>query len=438
MVCLFGCRRRIQTKISALLWLLGINYLSPCSSKTFWWQSHWSCAAGSCVDWTWSISSHLPRLMRIQSSFNNWQWIDTWRPKFEQKTICVLLACWSKRRRPQRSRQYWLLCTASCPIRAKQLEKGIRIRYFGLILILESSKKGWSSVKQDRTQLFFKGHLPANCIVRAEKWRKNGMKGIICRLVHHQRSLWGTISIGIKDKIRVLQLNIDQSGNSFNNHLEKQFNLVLPSQPNPLNPLKIVWGNPLLKRLLVCCKKSSVLLIDRGNPWQRKNNMSEITMDQGNLIERKNSTQCKKTVISKIVIMWTSLTLRQTMRTLTSTSPAFLTKRWNPPKTSTFCNWFGESHVTHSKKPFRTTSNNINHSMHSATSRRLLSWMQETLRFARLSTWSRSGNARCVLSIAVQDLYSAHVDILWQTWQLVDPHKGGTRWFSTRKVRNRI
>ena len=34
-----------------------------------------------------------------------------------------------------------------------------------------------------------------------------------------------------------------------------------------------------------------------------------------------------------------------------------------------------------------------------------------TLRFARLSTWSRSGNARCVLSIAVQELYTAHVDI---------------------------
>ena len=45
------------------------------------------------LDWTWSIFLHLPRRMRIQSSFNYWQWIDTWRPEFEQKTICVLLAC---------------------------------------------------------------------------------------------------------------------------------------------------------------------------------------------------------------------------------------------------------------------------------------------------------------------------------------------------------
>ena len=56
MVSLFGCRRRIQTKISVLLWLLGINHLSPCSSRTFWGQSHWSCTTRQRVDWSWSIS----------------------------------------------------------------------------------------------------------------------------------------------------------------------------------------------------------------------------------------------------------------------------------------------------------------------------------------------------------------------------------------------
>ena len=91
---------------------------------------------------------------------------------------------------------------------------------------------------------------------KIEKWRKIVRKAI-CLLVHHRRSLWGTISIGIKGMInRVLQLNNSQLESSFNSHLEKQFNLVLPSQPNPLNPLKIVRGNPYLKRLLVCCKKN--------------------------------------------------------------------------------------------------------------------------------------------------------------------------------------
>ena len=58
--------------------------------------------------------------------------------------------------------------------------------------------------------------------------------------------------------------------------------------------------------------------------------------------------------------------------------------------------------------------NNINHSIPSATSQKLQSWLLGTLRYARLSTWSRSGNARFVLSIAVQELYTAHVDNLWQ------------------------
>ena len=80
--------------------------------------------------------------------------------------------------------------------------------------------------------------------------------------------------------IRVLQLNIDQLANSFNSHLEKHFNLVLPSQPNSLNPLKIERGNPLPKRLLVSCKKNLVLPIDRGNPIERKKNASWKSHDR--------------------------------------------------------------------------------------------------------------------------------------------------------------
>ena len=45
----------------------------------------------------------------------------------------------------------------------------------------------------------------------------------------------------------------------------------------------------------------------------------------------------------------------------------------------------------------------------SATSQKLRLWLLGTLNYARLSTWSRSCNARHVLSIAVQELYTAHV-----------------------------
>ena len=94
---------------------------------------------------------------------------------------------------------------------------------------------------------------------------RNCVKDNICLLIHHQRSLWNTISIGVKEMIRVLQLNISQLENSFNSHLENHFNLVLPSQPNSLNPLKIERGNLWPKRLLVSCKENLVLLIERGN-----------------------------------------------------------------------------------------------------------------------------------------------------------------------------
>ena len=41
----------------------------------------------------WNIPLHLPRRMRIQSSFYYQPWIDTWRSRFEQKTNSILLAC---------------------------------------------------------------------------------------------------------------------------------------------------------------------------------------------------------------------------------------------------------------------------------------------------------------------------------------------------------
>ena len=125
-----------------------------------------------------------------------------------------------------------------------------------------------------------------------------------------------------------LQLNNSQSVNSFNSHLEKHCNLVLPSQPNALNPLKIERGNSLPKRLMVSCKKNLVLPIDRGNLIERKTNTScKITIDRGNPMDRKDCTKCKKIIISTIVMMRISSTLQWITRTLISTSPVFPMRR---------------------------------------------------------------------------------------------------------------
>ena len=47
-----------------------------------------------------------------------------------------------------------------------------------------------------------------------------------------------------------LQLNIDQSGNSFNSHLEKQFNLVLPSQPTSPKTNEDRSGKPVAQEIV--------------------------------------------------------------------------------------------------------------------------------------------------------------------------------------------
>ena len=65
----------------------------------------------------------------------------------------------------------------------------------------------------------------------------------------------------------------------------------------------------------------------------------------------------------------------------------------------------------HSKKPSRTTSTKNNHSMQSAMSRRVPSWMQETLRFPRSSMRSRSGNASFVSITVIQVSYTVYVDV---------------------------
>ena len=51
--------------------------------------------------------------------------------------------------------------------------------------------------------------------------------------------------------IWALQLNIDQSGNSFNSHLEKQFISVLPSQPNPPKTNGDRSGKPVAQEIVV-------------------------------------------------------------------------------------------------------------------------------------------------------------------------------------------
>ena len=125
--------------------------------------------------------------------------------------------------------------------------------------------------------IILQGTLPAHCIVRVERL-KNGEKLYEKQYLsprpppkislRHDLNWSKGKDQGSTVEHRPVGKFVQQS------LLEKHFNLVLPSQPNSLNPLKIERGNPLLKRLLVSCKKNLVLPIDRGNPIERKKNAS--------------------------------------------------------------------------------------------------------------------------------------------------------------------
>ena len=80
-----GRRRRKQEKISILYWSIRTrNYLSPCSSRTHRTQSHWSYAAGHCINSELFLRVHLTCRMCNHFTLHHKFRIDTGRTKFEQ------------------------------------------------------------------------------------------------------------------------------------------------------------------------------------------------------------------------------------------------------------------------------------------------------------------------------------------------------------------
>ena len=245
-------------------------------------------------------------------------------------------------------------------------------------------REGLTFYQTRSNAIILQGTLPANCILRAERL-KSGEK------LHERQYL----SPRPPPKISLrhdLNWNKGQDQGSTVEHrpvgklVQQSLEETLQSgSSKPTQSPKLIEdrpGKPVTQEIVGKLQEELSSSDRSGKPEKRKNNTtSEITMNRGNPMERKVVQE------GKVVIKRISLTLRRTTRTLTSTSPVFPMRRWNVLKTLTFMTWLRESQVIHSKKQFRMTSKDNNHSMHSATSQRLQSWMQETLRFARLSKW---------------------------------------------------
>ena len=404
MESLFGCRRRFKKKISVLLWWFGNNSLPPCSSRTFWEQSHWSYVTGQCGDWDWNIPLRLPHWMCIQSSFYYQQWIDTWRSRFEQKTDSILLANWSKGWKSRRPWTYWFLCTTSRAIRAQCMEEASRRGILGWCWSCDQRRINILS-NTIECNYSSREHFQLIAFQKLKDWKleKSCMKDDICLLDHHQRSHCNTITIGPKGMINwVLQLNNSQLENSLNSVLEEHHVLSFPNQPDP-NPIQSVIDrrnlnvfllrkekSPVHKRSMInVCKKNLVLQIEQGNLWSLKTFAScMLTMEQGKLWNRAQAhRQWKNSFLPNIVTLHhltrTSSTLQPTRRISISTSQECRIRWWNDHMASTFTTWFSRSRTTLIDKHFKVIFNNIDHSTLSVENHKMRSKLLGTLNYAR-------------------------------------------------------
>ena len=102
---------------------------------------------------------------------------------------------------------------------APRLARYLHSAWKRLVDIDLAIKEGLTFYQTRSNAIILQGTLPAHCILKVERLKtgeRSCMKDNTCLLNHHRRSLWNTISIGLKEMIRVLQLNIHQLENSFN------------------------------------------------------------------------------------------------------------------------------------------------------------------------------------------------------------------------------
>ena len=190
-------------------------------------------------------------------------------------------------------------------------------------------KEGLKFYQTRSNAIILQGALPANCIVRAERL-KSGEKLYERQYLsprpppkislRHDLNWNKGQDEGFTAEHRPVGKLVQQSlGETV------QFGSSKPTQ-SPKS-IEVRTGQPETQEI-VGNSQGGLSSPDRtGKPATEEEQHVRNHDGSGTLMERKNSTQCKNIVISKVVVKRISLTLRRTMRTLTLTSPAFLTKR---------------------------------------------------------------------------------------------------------------
>ena len=170
MESMLGSRRRSKKETPVLYWWFRNNCLFPSSSRTFRTQSYWSFITGQCCDSEQFLPIYLPHWMCGHSSFSHQLWINSWRSKLEQETDSILPACWSYGQRVTR-----ILTRLTCMYHVVHNTctvhgRDIKTQYIGSTSIL-LLRKDCSSIRLDRTQLFFKKHFQLIVFQWLSEWK---------------------------------------------------------------------------------------------------------------------------------------------------------------------------------------------------------------------------------------------------------------------------
>ena len=317
-----GPKRRYQYCSDSLGSIIYLRALQG----AFWGQYHWSGNAGSSVDFTWNISLNLQCRKQFQYLFNGL--IPGGQNLRRRQSVFFLpVDPRDENHRDPENIDY------SVPRHVRYVHntwKRHQDTVFWIDINLGIIKERLKFYQTRSNAIILQGVLPPSCIVRAE--RLNGGEPLYKRqylslrpppkisLRHDLNWTRGNDDLGSTVEHRPVGKLVQQSQGE-----TVHFGSSKPTQSPKTNEDRS--EKPVAQEIVGVLQEEPSSSDRTGKPvTKRKNNMSEITITHGDLKERTHSTQCKKTIISNVVIMWTSLTLQRTMRMLTSVSLAFLKK----------------------------------------------------------------------------------------------------------------
>ena len=191
-------------------------------------------------------------------------------------------------------------------------------------------KEGLKFYQTRSNAIILQGVLPPSCIVRAERLKSGETlykKQYLSprpppkiSLRHDLNWTRGNDELGSTVEHRPVGKLVQQSlGETV------QFGSSKPTQSPKTNEDRS--GKPVAQEIVSVLQEELSSSDRTGKPVTEEEQHVRNHDNSGKPEREENSTQCKKTIISKVVIMWTSLTMRRTMRMLTSVSLAFLKKR---------------------------------------------------------------------------------------------------------------